>query len=85
MTNDGVADTGCPLKVMHTDAAKNAAFQWHAPFYAGIDSTAKRKSQANSRTPLSPHGRKIQISFMEQADRAFYRLFCLSMDERTIY
>lgn len=22
MTNDGVADTGCPLKVMHTDAAK---------------------------------------------------------------
>ena len=22
MTNDGVSDTGCPLKVMHTDAAK---------------------------------------------------------------
>jgi len=25
MTHDGVSDTGCPLKVMYTDAAKNAS------------------------------------------------------------
>ncbi|MDE6346964.1 MAG: glycosyltransferase [Muribaculaceae bacterium] len=30
MTNDGVADTGCPLKVMHTDYAKRV------PFFTGM-------------------------------------------------
>ena len=30
MTNDGVADTGCPLKVMHTDYAKRI------PFFTGM-------------------------------------------------
>lgn len=30
MTNDGISDTGCPLKVMHTDAAKRI------PFFKGM-------------------------------------------------
>lgn len=30
MTNDGITDTGCPLKVMHTDAAKRI------PFFKGM-------------------------------------------------
>ena len=30
MTNDGVKDTGCPLKVMHTDYAKRI------PFFTGM-------------------------------------------------
>ena len=30
MTHDGVADTGCPLKVMHTDYAKRV------PFFTGM-------------------------------------------------
>ena len=30
MTNDGVADTGCPLKIIKTDNAK------HIPFFTGM-------------------------------------------------
>ena len=84
MTNDGIADTGCPLKVMHLMQPKMPLFNGMHRFMPAL---IYCKTEKSSKFPYAiiPAWRKIQISFMEQADRAFYRLFCLSMDERTIY
>jgi len=79
MTNDGVADTGCPLKVMQTDVAKRYPFfQRDAPFLACIDSASKREGEADTRASLSTCGRHIEILSLEQVlPGPFIRLFPL--------
>lgn len=72
MTNDGVQDTGCPLKVLHTAYAKRI------PFFTGMHrflpalillQDAKIKQIPGS--PFSSCSRYIQISFVEPVGFSF--------------
>ena len=72
MTNDGVQDTGCPLKVLHTAYAKRI------PFFTGMHRflpalilLQDAKIKANSSSPFSSCSRYIQISFVEPVGFSF--------------
>lgn len=86
MTHDGVEDTGCPLKVMHTSYAKRIPFftGMHR-FPACLDSFARRAGEADARKAFSTCGRRIEVSSVEPIDFAFSRLLRLSVDEETLY
>jgi len=72
MTHDGISDTGCPLKVMHTDAAKRI------PFFNGmhrfLPALILLQNGKVKQTPVRHYPRwpEHQISFMESFIRAVY-------------
>ncbi len=85
MTNDGVEDTGCPLKVIHTDYPPCTLLYRYAPFPAGTDLAAGRTGEAGTRAPFSPNSRFVQVPPVEPAGFAFPRLLRLSLDEEKIH
>ena len=70
MTNDGVQDTGCPLKVLHTAYAKRIPFLRVCIVSSGIDLLQDAKS-SKFQFAISSCSRYIQISFVEPVGFSF--------------
>lgn len=86
MTDDGAADTGCPLKVMRTDYAKRIPLlQGSAPIPARHDTAAGWHLRTGGSKTLSPYGWCVQVSSCQPSRGALYRLLCLPLDAQQVY
>ena len=85
MTHDGATDTGCPLKVFHSDAAKRIPmFKGMHRFFPALI-LLQDELQRSSRPPLSAHGRSLQVQSLEPASWSSERLLRLSLDEAALH
>ena len=82
MTGDGAVDTGCPLKVLRTDAA---TLDSRRQSFIADSSPGRRVLQTGSRQAFPTKGWKVQISSGKPSLGPFCGLLCLPLDEVEIH